>query len=235
MTLFRAPPGRERYEVRLIDSTSASRGVTCSASSASPRHAGDGTARRPFGGARLVVVARRAQHRLCRLALRNVLRRRGRSTLIVVGLMLATTIIAAALATGDTVSHAMRSTAVAALGSTDEMVSAKGAADNRGQLGPATGMGYFDESAASTRARRRRPGARRRSDPRDRRADRGPGPRQRQNEPRVVVRERPRSLGGFGTIRARGSGVSLADLGARRGVPQRPAARELRRRAATRS
>ena len=37
--------------------------------------------------------------------------------------MLATTIIAAALATGDTVSHAMRSSVLTALGSTDEMVS----------------------------------------------------------------------------------------------------------------
>src|ERR1044072_3414321 len=40
-----------------------------------------------------------------RLGVRNVRRRPGRSALIVVGLMLGTAIIAAALATGDTMSH----------------------------------------------------------------------------------------------------------------------------------
>ena len=51
-----------------------------------------------------------------RLGMRNIRRRRGRSALIVVGLMLATTIIAAALGTGDTVSHAMRSAVLTTLG-----------------------------------------------------------------------------------------------------------------------
>ena len=47
---------------------------------------------------------------LVKLAVRSVRRRRGRSALIVVGLMLGTTIIAAALTTGDTMSHTIRST-----------------------------------------------------------------------------------------------------------------------------
>ena len=47
-----------------------------------------------------------------RLGVRNARRRRGRSALIVVGLMLGTAIIAAALATGDTMSHTIRSSAV---------------------------------------------------------------------------------------------------------------------------
>src|SRR5512132_2805779 len=64
---------------------------------------------------------------LVRLAVRGVGRRRGRSALIVIGLMLGTTIIAAALTTGDTMSHTIRSTAVATLGATDETIAPKGA------------------------------------------------------------------------------------------------------------
>ena len=81
---------------------------------------------------------------LVKLGTRNVGRRRGRSALIVVGLMLGTTIIAAALATGDTMSHTIRQTAVRSLGNTDEVVSAKGATDDiAGELGQATGVRYF--------------------------------------------------------------------------------------------
>ena len=92
-----------------------------------------------------------------RLAVRNVTRRRGRSALIVTGLMLATTIVAAALATGDTVSHAVRSSVLTALGSTDEIVQAKGAKPKAVQaFGQATGVGYFDESIAGRLQRRLR-------------------------------------------------------------------------------
>jgi putative ABC transport system permease protein len=84
---------------------------------------------------------------LVRLGVRNVGRRRSRTALIVVGLMLGTTIIAAALTTGDTMSNTIRSTAVEVLGQTDEVVSARGAADDiPGELGAATGQGWFDES-----------------------------------------------------------------------------------------
>ena len=47
-----------------------------------------------------------------KLGVRNVGRRRGRTALIVVGLMLGTTIIATALTTGDTMSHTIRGAAV---------------------------------------------------------------------------------------------------------------------------
>src|SRR6478609_6208449 len=62
-----------------------------------------------------------------RLGIRNVGRRRGRSALIVAGLMLGTAIIAAALATGDTMSRTIRSSAIASLGQTDETISASSA------------------------------------------------------------------------------------------------------------
>src|SRR5512133_3242536 len=61
-----------------------------------------------------------------RLGVRNVRRRPGRSALIVVGSMLGTAIIAAALATGDTMSLTIRSAASDALGRTDEVVAVKG-------------------------------------------------------------------------------------------------------------
>src|SRR5215207_8627601 len=62
-----------------------------------------------------------------KLGFRNVGRRRARTSLIVLGLMLATTIVASALATGDTMSNTIRSSAVESLGDTDILVSAKGA------------------------------------------------------------------------------------------------------------
>ena len=88
---------------------------------------------------------------LVKLGTRNVGRRRGRSALIVVGLMLGTTIIAAALTTGDTMSHTIRQTAVRSLGNTDEVVSAKGLTDDiAGELGQATGVRYFDRRTPSS-------------------------------------------------------------------------------------
>src|SRR5687768_1595740 len=79
-------------------------------------------------GAALAVVALLALRDpiFLKLGLRNMPRRRARSALIVVGLMLGTTIIAAALATGDTMSSTIRSYVVRALGPTDVLVSAKG-------------------------------------------------------------------------------------------------------------
>ncbi len=83
---------------------------------------------------------------LLKLAVRNVGRRRGRSALIVVGLMLGTTIIAAALTTGDTMNNTIRGTAVDALGATDETIAARGAVDDiPGALGAATGTGWLAE------------------------------------------------------------------------------------------
>ena len=87
---------------------------------------------------------------LLRLAVRNVGRRRARSALIVVGLMLGTAIIAAALVTGDTMNHTIRATAVDTLGGTDETLAARGAVDDiPGALGSATGTGWLPERAVA--------------------------------------------------------------------------------------
>ena len=57
-----------------------------------------------------------------RLALRQLPRRPGQTALIVLGLALSSTLISASLATGDTLTHALRSAAVAELGRVDEVV-----------------------------------------------------------------------------------------------------------------
>jgi putative ABC transport system permease protein len=59
-----------------------------------------------------------------KIGLRNIPRRRGRSALIVLGLMLGTAIISSALLTGDTMSSAVRSTVIESLGHTDETITA---------------------------------------------------------------------------------------------------------------
>src|SRR5918994_2960489 len=81
-----------------------------------------------------------------KLGIRNVGRRRARTSLIVLGLMLGTTIVASALASGDTMSNTIRSAAVESLGNTDILVSAKGAdVDVTVPLGQATGVDYVPE------------------------------------------------------------------------------------------
>jgi putative ABC transport system permease protein len=147
-----------------------------------------------------------------RLGVRNVGRRRGRSALIVVGLMLGTAIITAALATGDTMSHTIRSAAVSALGQTDEVVAAKGVGTSLSTGSDSTGARYFPVSYAK-RIRASGSGL----------VD-GVAPviiepiavqdiSSRQNEPRVTLfASDPAQLQGFGDIRADGKTVSLADL-----------------------
>src|SRR5512132_273841 len=149
-----------------------------------------------------------------RLGVRNVGRRRGRSALIVVGLMLGTAIITAALATGDTMSHTIRSAAVSSLGQTDEVIAAKGVQTSLATASDATGARYFPASYA-----RRIAGAASGSGLVD-----GVAPvivepiavqdvSSRQNEPRVTLfASDPAGLHGFGAIRAGGTTVSLADL-----------------------
>jgi putative ABC transport system permease protein len=92
-----------------------------------------------------------------KLALRNVVRRRGRSALIVVGLMLATTMIAAALGTGDTMSATIRSSVFERLGPTDEVIGPAGAKPGAAlgvdamDAGGVAGVGtdaYLDEGLA---------------------------------------------------------------------------------------
>jgi putative ABC transport system permease protein len=168
---------------------------------------------------------------LVKLAVRSVGRRRGRSALIVLGLMLGTTIIAAALTTGDTMSHTIRSTAVATLGATDETIAPRGAADDvPGALGSATGTGWIDESTVTKIEE----------------AAAGSGlvdgvtgaiveqvavqaPAERQNEPSVVLfAADPARMDGFSPIRGAGGELSLADLPPREVYLNAKAARELR-------
>ncbi len=150
-----------------------------------------------------------------RMGVRNIRRRPGRSVLIVVGSMLGTAIIAAALATGDTMGRTVRSSAISALGQADEVVAAKGvttalAAGSEGT----TGTRYFPESyaekiAASTRGSGLVDGV-------------APVIAETiavqdlttlQNEPRTTLfAGDPESLRPFGDITSNGKTVSLADL-----------------------
>ena len=152
---------------------------------------------------------------LVRLGVRNVGRRRGRSALIVLGLMLGTTIVAASLATGDTMSHTIRSGTIESLGQTDEVVSVPGAEPGTGtELGVAAGRTYFPEGAAA-RVRRSLAG----SDIADGVAPAiietvaAQAPARRRNEPRVTLfATDPRAMAGFGEIR--GPSGEAAPLGA---------------------
>src|SRR3954453_9955377 len=76
-----------------------------------------------------------------KLGVRNLTRRRGRSAIIVLGLMLATAIIAAALSTGDTMASTIRSTVFRTLGHTDEVVGVR-SSDNGGAM--------YEESVRAT-------------------------------------------------------------------------------------
>jgi putative ABC transport system permease protein len=151
-----------------------------------------------------------------RLGVRNVGRRRGRTALIVVGLMLGTTIIAAALATGDTMSRTIRSAATTSLGQTDERISVRGAEiDLAVESGAATGSLYFSDGQVALIER----------------AVAGSGlvdgvmpaiiepvavqdASSRQNEPRVTLfAADPERMKGFGSIRTLdGAEVALGDL-----------------------
>ena len=169
---------------------------------------------------------------LFKLAVRNVGRRRGRSALIVVGLMLGTTIIAAALTTGDTMNNTIRGTAVAALGATDETIAARGAVDDiPGALGAATGTGWLAEGTVD----------------RVESALSGSGlvdgitgaiveqvavqaPVQRQSEPSVTLfAADPARMSGFSPIvGAGGARLTLSDLRPGEAYLNRKAAKELR-------
>jgi len=151
-----------------------------------------------------------------KLGVRNARRRPGRSALIVVGLMLGTAIITAALATGDTMTRTIRSSAVTSLGQTDELVAAKGATpDIQAAAGAATGVRYFPESDVAA-VKRALAGSH---------LVDGVAPAivepvgvqdvtSRQNEPAVTVfASNPRDMRGFGPItRAGGGETSLAAL-----------------------
>jgi putative ABC transport system permease protein len=149
-----------------------------------------------------------------RLGIRNLRRRGGRTLLIVTGLMLGTAIISAALATGDTMSHTIRSSAATALGPTDEVIAPKGieAALSSGNAG--TGGRYFSEGYANLIAH----------DARGSHLIDGIAPvivepvavqdtTSRQTEPRVTLfASDPARMRGFGEMRSAGRRVSLAHL-----------------------
>lgn len=86
-----------------------------------------------------------------KMGIRNIPRRPAQTVLIVMGLMLATLIISAALGTGDTMTHTIRSTALENLGQVDEIIVARGTEEllfRRGQnpmfQGAQTGIPYFN-------------------------------------------------------------------------------------------
>jgi putative ABC transport system permease protein len=62
---------------------------------------------------------------LLRLSARYAARRKGRTALIVVGLMLGTAMVTAALNTGDTMTYTIRSAVLSGLGSVDEVISSQ--------------------------------------------------------------------------------------------------------------
>ena len=147
MTIYRALPGREHYRVaggRLpgiadrvvnelfgipLDTFLAILGVALGVA---------------FGI--LAVLVLRKPCPRAPAGVRNVGRRRGRTGLIALGLMLGTTIVAAALVTGDTMSHTIRTTAVAALGeSRDRVREGRGGRHPRG-AGMASGVGWLPAS-----------------------------------------------------------------------------------------
>ena len=74
--------------------------------------------------AAIIVIALLAVRRpvLVKLGIRQIPRRRGRSVLIIIGLALSTTIVAASFGTGDAMGHTVRSLVAGSLGGVDEIV-----------------------------------------------------------------------------------------------------------------
>ena len=165
-----------------------------------------------------VVAALALRNRVfLKLAVRNIPRRRGRTALIVLGLMLGTLIIAAAFGTGDTMTHTVRSSVLTSLGNIDEVISLKGTdTDSNLFIETPGNIDYFDQ-ALFAQVRDALGG----SELVD-----GVAPvifetvavqdrTSRQNEPRMTIfASDPAHMAGFGEIKQIGGGaVSLADLG----------------------
>ena len=153
---------------------------------------------------------------LMKLGVRNLIRRPGRSAIIVSGLMLGTMIIGSALGFGDIMANTVRSSVITTLGQTDEIVSARsGEAPDIATLGEGTAVRYLsaDEADAVVAAARGIPevdGA-------------APGiseavavqdTRSRTNEPQLALfATDPGSMAGFGEITTEsGDSVGLDDL-----------------------
>ena len=84
----------------------------------------------------LLIVAWIAIRRpvIFKLGVRNIPRRKAQTILIVIGLMLSTLIIAAALGTGDTIDHSATAATYDSLGATDELVVATKDEDGEGNF-----------------------------------------------------------------------------------------------------
>ena len=149
-----------------------------------------------------------------RLGVRNVRRRPARSALIIAGSMLGTTIIAAALTTGDTMSQTIRSVAVSSLGRTDVVVAAKGVDAALTFGADATQTRYFLEADADRVARALTPGLASAVAPVITEPIAIQDTSSRQNEPRVTLfASDPARMRGFGDIRTvQGAIVTLATL-----------------------
>jgi putative ABC transport system permease protein len=150
-----------------------------------------------------------------RLGIRNARRRRGRAALIVAGLMLGTMIITASFATGDTLSSSIRSSRIAALGKTDEVVGAKGLTASLAVGSAGTGTRYFPQSdAGRVAATGRASGLVRAVAPVLVAGSAVQDVSRKQYEPNVTLfAGDPGTLSGFGAMRAAGKTVSLAQLG----------------------
>ena len=96
-----------------------------------------------FGLVLLFLIVSALRNRVAfRLAVRNIPRRPGQTTLILLGLMLATLLFSASFSTGDTMTHSLRLQAVRDLGEVDLIVQA--------EQGDALGRpAYFDEQRAA--------------------------------------------------------------------------------------
>ncbi|HST89558.1 MAG TPA: FtsX-like permease family protein [Ktedonobacterales bacterium] len=87
----------------------------------------------------LIIVIRAARAPfLARIGLRNTVRRKGRTLLVIFGLMLATTFVAAALTLDDTIVRAVKNVAVFSLGRVDEEIAGGNAV-----------LGLYPESTAA--------------------------------------------------------------------------------------
>jgi putative ABC transport system permease protein len=73
-------------------------------------------------GVVLMMVVGLRNRVMFKMAVRNIPRRRAQSTLIVVGLMLATLLFSASFATGDTLAHSIRVEVLSQVGHVDERI-----------------------------------------------------------------------------------------------------------------
>ena len=74
----------------------------------------------------LLIIGAMRRFILFKMGTRNIPRRKGQSSLIVIGLMLSSAIIATSLGIGDTVRYSVRSVALDFLGPTDEIINGPG-------------------------------------------------------------------------------------------------------------